>query len=130
MVLYVEIQTEGLLNKGVNIVEEELDNIMEDLIMGHNFDFARKAIIDWHNDHLNDRIDSESKSDGFVKLIGMLKTLELSSDDIILIKEALENLRDSDSILNDISKPQSLAINQRIQQISEKLGKEKESQNE
>lgn len=29
--------------------EEELDKIMEDLITGHNFDYARKALLEWKN---------------------------------------------------------------------------------
>lgn len=30
-------------------VEKELDDIMEDLIVGHNFDYARKALLEWKN---------------------------------------------------------------------------------
>lgn len=30
-------------------LEKELDDIMEDLIIGHNFDYARKALLEWHN---------------------------------------------------------------------------------
>lgn len=29
-------------------MEDELDNIMEDLITGHNFDYARKVLLEWH----------------------------------------------------------------------------------
>lgn len=32
-------------------VEEELDEIMEDLITSHNFDYARKQILKWHEDN-------------------------------------------------------------------------------
>lgn len=32
-------------------VEKELDDIMEDLITGHNFEYARKALLEWHNKH-------------------------------------------------------------------------------
>jgi hypothetical protein len=31
--------------------EEELDNIMQDLIVGHNFEYARKALLEWHEKH-------------------------------------------------------------------------------
>ena len=32
-------------------LEEELDDIMEDLMVGHNFEYARKALLEWHNKH-------------------------------------------------------------------------------
>lgn len=32
-------------------VEKELDDIMEGLIVGHNFEYARKALLEWHNKH-------------------------------------------------------------------------------
>ena len=32
-------------------LETELDDIMEDLIVGHNFEYARKALLEWHNKH-------------------------------------------------------------------------------
>lgn len=34
-------------------LEVDLDNIMEDLIVGHNFDYARKALLEWHYKHLD-----------------------------------------------------------------------------
>ena len=32
-------------------LEKDLDDIMEDLIVGHNFEYARKALLEWHNKH-------------------------------------------------------------------------------
>lgn len=34
-------------------LEKELDEIMEDLIVGHNFDYARGALLKWHEKHKN-----------------------------------------------------------------------------
>lgn len=48
---------------------QELDNIMEDLIVGHNFEYARKALLGWHSTHVmralervNGRLDAVQKA--------------------------------------------------------------------
>lgn len=53
-----------MLGKAINDVikeenmEKELDEIMEDLIVGHNFEYARKALLEWRkNEILKTRIE-------------------------------------------------------------------------
>lgn len=41
------------------MIIQELDDIMEDLIVGHNFNYARQAIINWHNANLHKAIGNE-----------------------------------------------------------------------
>lgn len=42
-----------------NTPTSELDDIMEDLIVGHNFEYARKALIEWHNKHVGEKIEDD-----------------------------------------------------------------------
>lgn len=45
--------------------KSKLDEIMNDLIIGHNYDYARSAILDWH-ERLTTQAVREARIDGAI----------------------------------------------------------------
>lgn len=41
--------------------EQKLNEIMEDLIVGHNFEYARKALLEWHRNTPTPQLESDDE---------------------------------------------------------------------